>query len=272
MKQTALQIIRVTAPIVLGLLIFVGYAVSSPAADPRANSLAPGGAHPLGTDPYGHDLLSLMLRAALKSGGEAIWATSLTTVLSITIGIMAARRPRGGFDTVQALLARLLDGLGPFVIAACVFTLLPRLNMWMAGAFLSLFVWPNLSGIVRAEVIGLSSSTYIEAIRAIGASPIRVVVVHLVPAMIDRLLSPVAALVGAYVGLFGALGFLGVGVATELSLGFIVYDGMAFLQSAPWYFASGVSAFVLLLAIIAACAVFANRAVRDRGHVRPRPA
>ncbi|MBK8270605.1 MAG: ABC transporter permease subunit [Planctomycetes bacterium] len=237
-------------PLVIGLCCLVEFIIPLPAAD-REPSLAPGGDHPLGTDPYGHDVLLLVSRAAIRSGGVAAWATGVTTLLAITIGVIAARRPLGMFDTLQTAIARVLDGLGPFVIAACVFTLIQRLDIWLAGAVLAAFVWPSLSGIVRGEAIMHSKSTYVEALRAIGASPLRITVFHLLPAMVDRLLPPCAALIGAYIGLFGALGFIGVGVTTELNLGFIVFDGMQVMHSQPWYFWSGVGAFVAVLGIVA---------------------
>ena len=157
------------------------------------------------------------------------------------------------------MTAKLLDCLGPFLIAACLASVAPRLNTWKLAVFLSLVAWPNVSTLVRSEVLAISGLGYVEAARAIGVSPFRLVVNHFLPAMLDRLAPLCFGLFGVFIALYGALQYVGVGIATEQGLGFLLFDAQSFIRGAPWYWMSCFGAFVVLLLLAAGAAHLAKR-------------
>lgn len=240
-------------------LIVVGAVVSQPSANPQQASLSPGGSHVLGTTPDGRDLLLLCLTAMVRAVGESLWATALTVLVGVLVGLAAGELAGGIFDRVQGVTAKLLDCLGPFLIAACLASVAPRLNTWKLAVFLSLVAWPNVSTLVRSEVLAISGLGYVEAARAIGVSPFRLVVNHFLPAMLDRLAPLCFGLFGVFIALYGALQYVGVGIATEQGLGFLLFDAQSFIRGAPWYWMSCFGAFVVLLLLAAGAAHLAKR-------------
>ncbi len=255
MRQNTLFSIRVGTALVILAMTVAGGIIPIPSVDPQLGAAGPSWNHPLGVSPYGHDMLLLTIRSALRTASQATWAAGLTVTIAIAIGMTAALRRNGLFDGLQAIAARVLDSLGVFLIAVCLATLANRLTIWQLSSALALVAWPNLSHTIRAEALAALDRPYVEAARAIGVPPVRMVLVYLLPDMLDRVLPTAVAMIGAYMGVFGALQFLGVGITDEMSLGFMVYDGMQnFLRSAPWYFAASFAGFVGALAAVAALA------------------
>jgi ABC-type dipeptide/oligopeptide/nickel transport system permease subunit len=250
--------------ILVALLISCGGLLTSPTASPSSASLPPSLTHPLGTAPDGRDLLSLCSVALVHAAREALLATVLTLFLGLIFGLLAAGGPGGALDRVQAVLARLLDSIGPFLLAASLASIAPRLN-WMAMAvFISVVAWPNAAAVVRSEALAITTRGYVEAARSLGVSPLRIIMAHYLPAMVDRLAPLSFALFASFVALFGALGFIGVGISAQQSLGFLLYDAQSFIRSAPWYWMSCTLAFVVLL-LASAMAMRLMSLVNDSG-------
>lgn len=231
--------------------VVTGLLLPEPAADPQLASQAPGWPHVLGTSPYGHDLLALVVVASLRALTYSIWATAITAALGLAIGFAAAAAAGRWLDSAQYQIARVLDSLGVFLIATCLAVIFPHLNLWVLGAVLAALVWPNLAGVVRTETLVVSRESYIEAAVALGVGQVRVAICHVLPAILDRVLPVLTAMLGLYIGVFAALGFLGAGAAAEMNIGFLVYDSHVYLRSQPWYFVTTAGALaVLLLGIV----------------------
>lgn len=251
--------------ILLGAVVVtaVGATFDIPPADPSSAGLAPSWTHLLGTSPYGHDMLRLTIVATLRACAPSVWASCVTVTLGVLIGTLAAWSNDGVWDQVQSFVGRLLDALGIFLPAACLATLASTVTVWELAPALALFAWPNLSNVVRSETLRARRLPFVEAAEVIGVGPARLTLFYVLPEMLDRLLPPVIAMIGGFVGVFGALQFLGVGITEEMSLGFMVYDGSQnYLRSAPWYFGSSVGGFVGLLVVVSFAAVYARTAER----------
>lgn len=251
-------IFKASLPIALATIV-AGVLLHPPETHIQQAGLAPGPAHPLGTTPYGHDTLLLVLYATARSAAEAMWATIWTVIVGAIVGVMAAWGREQLVDRVQNVFARLLDALGVFLLAACLASIAPRITTWQLGILLSFVAWPSVSNVIRGETLQVLRTDYVEASRALGAGPIWIARHHVLLAIIDRVLPLVFALGTGYVAVFGGLAFLGVGLSTEFSLGFILYDSRAYLKAAPWYFASAFAGFVLLLTMLAACELALKR-------------
>jgi ABC-type dipeptide/oligopeptide/nickel transport system permease subunit len=250
--------------VVVAGLIVAGAGLSQPSANPQQASLSPGGPHLLGTTPDGRDLLLVCLTAMVRAVGESLWATALTVLVGVLVGLVAGELAGGIFDRMQGVTAKLLDCLGPFLIAACLASVAPRLNTWKLAVFLALIAWPNVSTVVRSEALAISKLAYIEAARAVGVDPFRLALKHYLPAMLDRLAPLCFGLFGVFIALYGALQFVGVGIATEQGLGFLIFDAQSFIRGAPWYWMSCFGAFVVLLLGAAALVGIGSRANRRR--------
>jgi peptide/nickel transport system permease protein len=247
------RIIRTLFVAVAVTAVFIGLAlrVSFPTSDLQHASLSPRQAHFLGTTPDGRDLLFVCLVAMLRAIGESLWATALTIFAGTFIGAVAAKTVGGVFDRIQSSVGKLLDCVGPFLLAACLASIAPQVSSWKLAIFLALVAWPTVSVVVRSEALAISQLTYVEAARAVGVKPFTLAVNHYLPAMADRLSPLCFGIFGGFVALYGALGFIGVGVSSQQGLGFLLFDAQSFIRTAPWYWTSCFGAFVLLLLLAA---------------------
>ena len=168
-------------------------------------------AHLLGTDGHGRDVLARLVHGTRTSFGVALFA-----VIAF-IGVGSVLGALGGFlgGIVDGFVSRTIEILSAFptlVLVLVVQALLPNPTRTTLFAAIALARWPEIARLVRAEVLVVLSNDYIVAARALGASPWRVLVRHIIPNA--RAPIVVAAMFGvAQVVLIEAsLSFLRVGV------------------------------------------------------------
>jgi peptide/nickel transport system permease protein len=188
--------------------------------------------HLLGTDKLGRDILSRTLYGARISLSVGFATVALSLVIGFVTGSMAGYF--GGW--VDLLLMRLVDILLAFpgILLAIAFTAVlgPGLNHVILA--LCLIGWTGYARLVRGEIIGLREREFIQAARALGGSPKRVIVQHLLPNLLPPLLIQATFGLAAAIIAEGSLSFLGLGVEPPTpSWGSMLNDGRQFLLVAP---------------------------------------
>jgi peptide/nickel transport system permease protein len=210
----------------------------------------PGGAlHLLGTDAFGRDVLGRLLLAARLSLGVGIVGAVLAAGLGVLIGAVGGWR--GGWVD-RGLLA-----LGDTLLAVPRLVLLLVLaSLWGPGlgtvvGVLALTGWMGVARLVRSEVLGVRATGYIEAARALGASPPRLLWRHVLPNALGPATVATALGVGSAISLESGLSFLGLGIQPPApSWGNMIAGGREWLLIAPWIaLAPGVA---LVLTVVAA--------------------
>ena len=94
---------------------------------------------------------------------------------------------------------------------------------------------PILARVIRSSTLVVTSQTFIEAARARGASPRRIVVRHVLPNAIGPAIVQASVLMGFALAIEAALSFLGLGAQPPTpSLGVMLADGRDVLTQAPW--------------------------------------
>lgn len=194
----------------------------------------PSWAHPMGTDPLGRD----MMVRTMEGGRWALLAGLSATIVSLTIGVFygAASAYAGG--RVDELMMRIVDVLYAFptiVFVIVIMSVLQISNIIWLFALIGAISWLNMARIVRGQVLSLRGLDFIEAARAVGASPKRILVKHLVPNTLgpvivySTLSLPSVMLTEAF------LSFLGLGVqAPRASWGTLVTEGASQIIVSPW--------------------------------------
>lgn len=225
------------------LLVLVAAALFAPLLAPydpdlpldvSAGAQPPSAAHWLGTDAPSRDVLSRLLFGARVSLGVSAVAVLVATVIGTAWGAVAGAA--GGMTdrvlmhVVDAGLAipRILLLLG---IASFWGTLpVPALVL-----VLGLTGWFGTSRLVRAEVRAARDRDHVHAARALGASPARVLVRHLLPQALTPMLVAATLGIGQVIVLEAGLSFLGYGVPTPTaSWGSLIRDGREVLATAWW--------------------------------------
>ena len=206
------------------------------ATDPHglsADALAPPSTrHPLGTDYLGRDVLVRLLHGVSTSLLVGIAVAATATTIGIVLGLLAGFY--GGW--VEHTIMRLADGL---LIIPTFFLVLLVAFIFGGGLgsvvlLLGVTAWPQISRIVRAEVLSLREEAFVASARALGAPDRRIIFRELLPNTLPPVIA-IVALLGSYGILTEAsLSFLGVGDPNVVSLGQMLTNGLESATTAWW--------------------------------------
>jgi oligopeptide transport system permease protein len=199
----------------------------------------PGPGHPLGTDSDGIDVLARLMTGMRVSLGVALFVEVLNVILGVPIGLAAGYF--GG--TIDYALSRIADVLFAFpglllaILVAGVFG--PTVGDAAGGlgrlalvtASLALVSWPLLARYVRAEVLSLRERDYVEAAQAIGASTLRILLVHITPNVVGLVLTATTLDMASQVVSEATLSLLGLGVQPpHASIGLMISNAIRVLN------------------------------------------
>ncbi len=193
----------------------------------------PSRAHLLGTDPFARDILSRLLYGARVSLSIAVLAVSLALVIGTGLGAVAGYL--GG--KVDGLVMRLVDLMLAFprLVLLIVVVALFQPSTTLLVLLLGLTQWPQVTRIVRGEVLGLREREFILAGEALGFSRRRIVLRHVVPNVLAPVVVAATLGVGDTIVLEAILSFLGLGVQEPVaSWGRMVAGGRDHLLGAWW--------------------------------------
>ena len=188
--------------------------------------------HPLGTDKLGRDILSRTLYGARISLAVGFATVALSLAIGLVVGSLAGYI--GGW--IDLLLMRLVDILLAFpgILLAIAFTAVLGPGLDHVILALCLIGWTGYARLVRGEIISLRERDFVQAARALGGNPRRVIVRHLLPNLMAPLLIQATFGLAAAIIAEGSLSFLGLGVEPPTpSWGSMLNDGRQFLLVAP---------------------------------------
>ena len=205
--------------------------------DPSAQALAlrlqgPSLAHPLGLDELGRDILARLLAGARISLLVGVVVVGVSSAIGMTLGSIAGYF--GG--VVDDAISRVIDVLMAFPGILLAIALVAVLGPSLTNVVLALCVigWVGYARLVRGQALRAREFEYVQAARALGAGPGRVVLRHVLPTAIP------AVVVQATLGMAGAiiaeasLSFLGLGVQPPTpSWGTMLDAGRSHLFDAP---------------------------------------
>ncbi len=223
---------------------------------------APSFAHLFGTDELGRDVLTRTLFGARISLVIGLLAAAVTAVVGVTIGAVSGY-VRGWIDNA---LMRLTDAmlsvprLPLLMIAAAIFEpSVPALII-----LIGLAGWMETARIVRAEFLSLKEQTYVDAARAVGMQPVRIVVRHLLPGAAPAAVVAATLAVGRAIMLESAMSFFGVGIQPpQPSLGNMLYQAQTSMSTEPWLaFFPGMFIFLTVLTVYVVGADLGARELR----------
>lgn len=228
----------------VGLLVLVSFvltAVLAPWIAPfpfdRTNlqygAKSPTRTHLLGTDELGRDLLTRILYGARISFAVGILATLVSLTIGVTYGSIAGSKG-GRVDHLMMRLVDILYGL-PFMFFVIILMVIFGRNILNLFVALGAVQWLTMARIVRGQVLSLRAREFILSAQAVGASPARLLVRHVLPNALGPIVVYTTLTVPAVMLEEAFLSFLGLGVQPPMaSWGSLASEGAAAMETYPW--------------------------------------
>jgi peptide/nickel transport system permease protein len=193
--------------------------------------LSPG--HLLGTDELGRDLFSRILWGARVSLPVAFVAVAVGLVAGGIVGLVSGYA--GG--ATDLLLMRFIDALLAFPGLILAIALVAALGPGLRNAMIAIGIVaiPIYARLVRAQVLQLKQLEFITATRSLGARPLRLVLRHIVPNLLNPLIVQVSLSAGFAILAEATLSFLGLGAQVPTpDWGQMINSGRTFLNNDAW--------------------------------------
>ena len=219
------------------LVLTAGLSLVYTPADPLAMSIAgrlqgPSAAHPFGTDQYGRDVLSRIMRGAVTSIAVGVIAVGLGATAGVAIGVLSGYA--GGW--LDETLMRLIDAVQgfPAILSALLFAAVFAPGVALSMVAIGIAFAPAFARLTRASFLELREREFVVAVRALGAGDRRLIGRRILPNTLPPLVIqattsfPVAILAEA------ALAYLGLGTQPpNPSWGLMLKDAQNFLSLHP---------------------------------------
>ena len=234
----------------IALAVFAGWIAPQ---DPIATSWgairkAPSAEHWFGTDEIGRDVLSRVVWGTRASMLAGVVSVSISLLLGVPIGLAAGFL--GGW--IDAAISRVIDAFlaCPFLILAIALAAFLGPSLTNAMIAIGISATPIFARLTRGAVIHVKVEDYIEAARALGASPLRQALRHVLPNIAAPLIVQATLAIAAAVIAEASLSFLGLGQQPPApSWGSMLNTAKNYVDSAPWMAVwPGLSIFLLVLA------------------------
>ena len=206
-----------------------------------ANSQYRYDAYPLGSDQLGRDILTRLVWSTRISMLVGFVPVAIVFVIGVSIGLIAGYI--GGW--VDQLLMRLTDVIYAFPDLLFIFILTATLRDTALGTaqggLLLIFVaiaivsWVGLARLVRGQVLSLREREFVEAARAIGASPRRIMTRHLFPNILAPVIVSVTFAIPSAMLAEAVLSFYGIGIRPPTpSWGVMINEGFVVFSTTAW--------------------------------------
>lgn len=264
---TAVLAAALTATVVAGLLRDPLH------VDAAARLAAPGGAHPLGTDALGRDVLARLGHGAARTAVTALGVAGVALVAGVAAGLLH-RWTEGLQEVVNAL---------PPVIAGLLVAGVTGPGQWGAAAAVAVVAWAPMAAHTAGLHAEERAASHLEGTRALGAGHLHVLGRHVLPGVLPPVVRHAVLRIPALALALASLGFLGLGAAPPApEWGRMLAENMPYVERAPWAVlapAAGLASLGVLAVLIGSLRLRPiKRAAADRlprtpenGPARPAP-
>ncbi len=208
----------------------------------------PSAAHWFGTDDQGRDILSRLVHGSRIT----LYVVVLVAVLAAPIGLLVGTAAGYAGGWVDAVLMRITDIFLAFPRLILALAFVAALGPGIENAVIAIAItsWPPYARIARAETLTIRQADYISAVKLLGASPVRIVLRHVMPLCVPSVIVRVTLDMAGIILTAAGLGFLGLGAQPPMpEWGAMIAAGRAYVLDQWWVAAApGAAIFVVSLA------------------------
>jgi len=202
----------------------------------EARNLAPSWQHFFGTDWLGRDMFTRTVKGLSLSIGIGLLASTVSVIVALVLGMAAATLGK----TVDTLITWLVDvfmGL-PHLVALILIAF--ALGGGAKGVIIGVACthWPSLTRIIRAEVMQLRTSQFVQVSRHMGKSRVWIAVKHMLPHLLPQFFVGLVLLFPHAILHEASITFLGFGLSPHRpAIGVILSESMQYLSVGMWWLA-----------------------------------
>lgn len=208
----------------------------------------PSAAHWFGTDDQGRDILSRLIHGSRIT----LFVVALVAVLAAPVGLVVGTAAGYAGGWLDAVLMRITDIFLAFPKLILALAFVAALGPGIENAVIAIAItsWPPYARIARAETLSIRQADYISAVKLLGASPVRIVLRHVMPLCLPSVIVRVTLDMAGIILTAAGLGFLGLGAQPPLpEWGAMIAAGRAYVLDQWWVAAApGAAIFVVSLA------------------------
>jgi len=222
--------------IMIAAAVLAGFvAPYDPLATDYATMLqAPSSFHWFGTDSFGRDVLTRIIYGSRT----ALWIGFASSFLGATLGALIGVTSAYFGGKIDLVLQRFMDLLLSFPLIILALVVVSLLGSGMTNVIFAITVpmVPRCALVLRSSALALREMPFVEAARALGFGPTRIILRHMLPNVMAPYLIMLTAFLGQAILLEASLSFLGLGVAEPQAAWGLMLRGAAveFAERAPW--------------------------------------
>ena len=222
--------------IMIAAAVLAGFvAPYDPLATDYATMLqAPSSFHWFGTDSFGRDVLTRIIYGSRT----ALWIGFASSFLGATLGALIGVTSAYFGGKIDLVLQRFMDLLLSFPLIILALVVVSLMGSGMTNVIFAITVpmVPRCALVLRSSALTLREMPFVEAARALGFGPMRIILRHMLPNVITPYLIMLTAFLGQAILLEASLSFLGLGVAEPQAAWGLMLRGAAveFAERAPW--------------------------------------
>jgi peptide/nickel transport system permease protein len=194
----------------------------------------PSWAAPFGTDNLGRDILSRVILGTRSALIMPLSVVGLAVSIGVPLGLLAGWQQ----TWLSFLIMRVTDVFlaVPQLVLALAFTQLLGAGLRSAMLALALTYWPFFTRIVYAETRRLRAGLFVDALRCLGASRVRILCAHVLPNMLSPIIVRATIGMGFTILVAAMLGFLGIGASPpDPDWGLAIAESRGYLPQAWWF-------------------------------------
>ena len=209
--------------------------------------LPPSSAHVFGTDDQGRDIFSRLLHGSRIT----LFVVALVAVLAAPVGLLVGTASGYAGGWIDAVLMRITDIFLAFPRLILALAFVAALGPGIENAVIAIAItsWPPYARIARAETLSIRQADYISAVKLLGASPLRIVLRHVMPLCVPSVIVRVTLDMAGIILTAAGLGFLGLGAQPPMpEWGAMIAAGRAYVLDQWWVAAApGAAIFIVSL-------------------------
>ncbi len=243
--ETLWRVLKHNKAVMVGAIVLIIFFVAAIFADqiapydPLKTSneafQSPSGKFLFGTDDLGRDVFSGVIYGAQTSILVGVSVAFLSGLIGVFVGAIAGFAGGAWDDFLMRLTELFL--IPPQFFLALIIAALFGSSLFNIILILTVTGWTTMARLVRAEVLSLKERSFVEASKAMGASPARILFREILPNASPLIITKMVLMVGGVILLEAGLEFVGLGDANQISWGYMLHNGQHFIRDAWWIIA-----------------------------------